>query len=66
MDSLIEYLPFILPLLLVQLSLGIFSAIHVWKHPHYRFGNRRIWIFIVLVIQIIGPILYFAIGKGDE
>lgn len=65
-DLLIEYLPFIAPLILLQIGLAIFSAIHVVRHPHYRFGNRMMWLLVVLLIQWIGPLVYFVFGRGDE
>jgi len=61
-----EYLPFLVPLVIAQLALFITTLIHVLQHPHYRFGNRVIWSLIVMFIQFIGPILYFAIGRGEE
>jgi hypothetical protein len=30
-----------------------------------RNGNKTVWTVIVLLIQIIGPILYFVFGKGN-
>ncbi|MBT2732268.1 MULTISPECIES: PLD nuclease N-terminal domain-containing protein [Carnobacterium] len=65
-DLLIEYLPFIAPLILLQIGLAIFSAVHVVRHPHYRFGNRMMWLLVVLLIQWIGPLVYFVFGRGDE
>ncbi len=61
-----EYLPFIIPLFIVQLALGIIALIHVLRHPHYRFGNKILWALIVMFIQIIGPVVYFAFGRGEE
>ena len=66
MQEIIEYLPFLIPILIIELLLLITALIHVLRHPNYRFGNRVIWIFIVIVIQIFGPILYFAFGRGEE
>lgn len=66
MDLLLEYLPFIIPLVILQLGLAIFSAIHVVRHPHYRFGNQVMWLLIVLLIQFIGPLIYFVFGRGDH
>lgn len=65
-DLLIEYLPFLLPLIILQLGLAIFSAIHVIRHPQYRFGNQVMWLLIVLLIQFIGPLIYFVFGRGDQ
>ncbi len=66
LEALIEYLPFIIPILIVELALAITALIHVLKHPTYRFGNKPMWIVIVLLLQIIGPILYFTVGRGDN
>lgn len=66
MEQVIEYLPFILPLFIAELILAIVALVHVLRHPHYRFGNKVMWVIIVLIIQIIGPIVYFALGRGEE
>ncbi|OJG43200.1 hypothetical protein RV02_GL003120 [Enterococcus gilvus] len=39
---------------------------HVLKHPNYRFGNKAVWLLIVIVFQIIGPVFYFVFGRGDD
>ena len=66
MSTLIEYLPFLLPLIIIQFGLAIFAVIHVIKHPTYRFGNQVMWIIIVLFFQFIGPVVYFVFGRGDK
>lgn len=66
MDTLIEYLPALLPLFVIDIILAITALIHVIKHPSYRFGTKTLWIIIVCFVQLFGPIIYFAFGKGDE
>jgi len=66
MDQIIDYLPFLIPILILELILAITALVHVLKHPNYRFGNKVFWIIIVLLVQIIGPILYFVFGRGEE
>ncbi len=66
MDTLREYWPFLLPIIIAELALALTALVHVLKHPHYRFGNKPMWIFIVLFIQIIGPLFYFVAGRSDE
>lgn len=66
LETLKEYLPFLLPLIIFQLILAITALVHVLKSPKYRFGNKTMWIFIVLFIQIIGPVIYFALGRGED
>ncbi len=66
MENLMEYLPLLIPVIILDLILIITALIHVLRHPHYKIGNKAIWIIVVLFISIIGPILYFAIGRGEE
>lgn len=63
---LMDNLPLLLPLILLELLLMITALVHVLKHPYYRFGNRILWVIIVVVIQIIGPVVYFAFGRGED
>lgn len=65
-QNLMQYLPFFIPIALIQLGLLIAALVHILRHKTYKAGNRVLWIVIVLVLNIIGPILYFVIGKGDE
>lgn len=61
-----ENLPLLIPIIIAQLALAITALVHVLKHPHYRFGNKVMWVLIVLIIQTIGPIAYFIFGRGEE
>ena len=65
-ELLMEYLPFLVPVILVELALMITALVHVLRHEKYRFGNRILWVIIVVFLQIVGPILYFTIGRGEE
>ena len=66
MDTIIKYLPVLLPVTVIELTLAIFSFIHVLRHPHYKFGNKIIWSLVVLFIQFIGPVIYFIFGRGED
>lgn len=66
MLDLTAYIPFLIPLALLQMGLAIAALIHVIRHPHYRFGNMVVWIIVVLIVSIIGPVIYFAFGRGEE
>lgn len=66
LEILREYLPFLVPLVILEIILAITALVHVLKNPKYRFGNKIMWIVVVLFIQIIGPVVYFAFGRGDD
>ena len=61
-----EYFAVLLPVILRELALMVTALIHVLRHSDYRFGNRAVWVIVVVFIQIIGPILYFVFGRGEE
>jgi hypothetical protein len=65
-DLLIEYLPFVIPIVLLELGLMITALVHVLRHKKYRIGNRLLWVIIVVGLQIIGPIIYLTIGRSEE
>lgn len=65
MQEFMEYLPFLIPIIIIQLILQIVALIHIIKHPKYRLGNRTFWILVVLFGQIIGPVIYFVLGKEE-
>jgi hypothetical protein len=66
MELIMQYLPFLIPVAVLQLALMIFALVHVLRHDHYKHGNRVLWIIVVIVVGIIGPILYFSLGRSDE
>ncbi len=66
MAQLIEYLPFLIPLILLQFGLLGYSLYHLLTHTHYRRGSRGLWLIVILVgMQFIGPILYLIFGKEE-
>ena len=66
MDVIREYLSILIPIIILEIGLMIYSLRHVLKHDRYKFGSRTMWILIVIFIQIIGPILFLMIGREDE
>lgn len=66
LSQLTPYIPFLIPLVAAQLLLALIALVHVLRHPVYRFGNKVMWIIIVLIVQFIGPIVYFVFGRGEE
>jgi hypothetical protein len=62
----LEYLPLLIPLLVIQLGLMTAALVHIFKRSTYKVGNRIQWILVCLLVNIIGPVLYFVIGRGEE
>lgn len=60
-----EYFPIIIPLVLIEVALLLAAWIHIFRHKNYKRGNRVIWLLVSL-ITILGPVLYFVLGKEEE
>ena len=66
MEKLLEFLPLLLPLILIQLGLLAYTLYHILTHKTYRMGNRTLWLCIALILcNYIGPILYFVLGREN-
>lgn len=66
MNEIIEFLPFLIPLVIVQFGLLGYTIYHIMTHNTYKRGNRTLWLVIVIVLMnYVGPILYFLLGKED-
>lgn len=66
MNTLFEILPLLVPVLLIDIALAVTAVRHVLRHPRYRFGNKAMWLVIVGILLLFGPIIYFVFGKGEN
>lgn len=68
MDEIMEFLPFIIPLIIAELGVLGFTLRHIFTHSAYKRGNRALWVVISIVFMntFIGPILYFLLGREDS
>ena len=66
MEFIREYLPNLIPIVVLEIWLMIYALTHILKHNKFKFGNKVMWIVVVVLIQIIGPIFYLMIGKDNE
>lgn len=62
-----ELLPFLIPLIIIEIILLVVTLRHILTHDTYKRGSRKIWIIVTIVgCQFIGPLLYFVLGKEDN
>lgn len=66
MAELQPYLPILIPLVVIQIILLLTALIHLNKNPQVKIGSKNMWIFLIIFLNIVGPVLYFLIGRGDE
>lgn len=68
MEKIIELLPLLIPLILVQVALAVYALINLKNAPKVKFDNKLVWVMIIVFINIFGPIIYLVIGRetNDE
>jgi hypothetical protein len=64
MDQIRELIPFLIPILLLQLALMIFALVDLIRRERTK-GPKWLWALIIVFVNLIGPILYFSIGRED-
>jgi hypothetical protein len=56
----------IAPLAILQLGLMIFALVDWMRRPRTRYLDRRVWLAIIVILSIIGPVAYFFLGCEEE
>jgi hypothetical protein len=49
---------------IIQYALVIAAIIDLSKQKTTR-GPKMVWVFVILLVSFIGPILYFVIGRDE-
>ena len=65
METLRPMIPYLVPVLLLALGLVLFALRDLSRRDRVN-GPKWIWVLIIVLIQFIGPLLYFVIGRRDE
>ena len=67
MAEIMEFLPCLIPLVIAEFALFGYALYHILTHDKYKMGNRVLWVVITVVLMnFVGPILYFFLGKEDS
>jgi hypothetical protein len=65
MNEVMRFLPLLIPVLLIQVTLMVVALVDVLKKRNAR-GNYWVWVLIIIFVNIFGPIAYFAFGRVEE
>lgn len=67
MNELLNEIPWaaIVPILILQLILMSIALVSCIKEEKTN-GPKWLWILIILFIQLIGPVLYFVVGRRND
>lgn len=65
-DAIKDMLPFLIPILFIQLALLVFALVDLVKRKRVKGGNKILWGAIIILIDIIGPIIYLLFGREED
>lgn len=63
-EALREWLPLLAPLIVLQLVLMIAALVDLLRRERTR-GPKWVWALIIVLVNMIGPIIYFLLGRED-
>ena len=66
LQTLKDLLPFLIPIAVLQIALMVWALIDVVKRKHVNGGNKLVWILVIVLVNLIGPIIYLLIGRKEE
>jgi hypothetical protein len=66
LKTIIGMLPFLIPLFLIQVALIVIALLDLFKRENMKSNTRLIWVFVIILINIIGPIVYLTLGRKDK
>ncbi|WP_423188450.1 PLD nuclease N-terminal domain-containing protein [Alkalibacterium sp. f15] len=64
--NIMEYLPIIIPLVILQLILMVTALLHLIKNDRLEQNNKIVWALVIIFVNLIGPILYLIFGRKED
>ncbi|MEW6034202.1 MAG: PLD nuclease N-terminal domain-containing protein [Chloroflexota bacterium] len=61
-----QLIALLVPLALVQLGLMAFALYDLVKRKRVKGGSKWTWGVLIVVVNIIGPVLYFVLGREED
>lgn len=65
METIKPYIPYIIPIILIQLGLMVFALSDLVRREQTK-GPKWMWAVIIVVVNIIGPVVYLIAGRDES
>jgi len=65
MEELTALLEFLWPLFVLQITLTVVALI-AWFKTEQTKGPKWAWLLVILFVSLIGPILFFILGRRTD
>ncbi|TVP86091.1 MAG: PLDc_N domain-containing protein [Acholeplasmataceae bacterium] len=66
MDRLLELLPLLIPLILIQIGLAVYALIVLHRAKRVRGDSKLLWALVIIFINLFGPVIFLFLGRLDD
>ncbi|MCL1885192.1 MAG: PLD nuclease N-terminal domain-containing protein [Dehalococcoidia bacterium] len=63
--SLGAFILMLIPIAILEYGLMIWALVDVIRREYVRGNKKIVWILVIVLVGIIGPIVYFLVGRAD-
>jgi drug/metabolite transporter (DMT)-like permease len=62
-----KILPLLIPILIIQIGLQIYALVDLYRQPGEKIKwSKWLWVVIIVLGEILGPIVYFILARKEE
>jgi hypothetical protein len=64
METLSELLPFLIPVIVLQIGLMVVALVDLIRRERTR-GPKWVWALVIVFGELLGPVVYLLFGRGE-
>lgn len=64
MENWNQWLPLLVPIIVIELGLMIFALVDLIRRERTK-GPKWAWALVIVLVNFIGPIVYLMIGREE-
>jgi len=65
MEELRSYIPLLIPLVVIELTLLVIALVDLIRREQVRYFPKWVWALIIVLLNFIGPIAYLIVGRDE-
>lgn len=64
MEQIRQFLPYLVPIIILQLGLMVVALVDLARRERTR-GPKWVWALVIVFVSLIGPIIYLVLGREE-
>jgi len=64
--NLVEIIKLAWPILVLQFGLQIYAIVDILKRKKTKNLSPAVWIIIIIIGEILGPVVYLLVGRSED